>query len=424
MKKLLAVLLVVMLVMGGSTLAWAAGETDTMTATSKIQLLESGATPTLYVGIQAGDMTSSGWTLTLPLTAGSSNQFLQTNGSGITTWATALTSEADTLQTVTTRGATTDVSSLFQNVLGIELGKDDATNVAGAMKLWAAGANNYYTTITAAENTANLAITLPAAPPAATYLLNMTSAGVIGYDSSSYLTSEVQTLQDVCTLGATTTTTITITNAAGLIVGEQDTANVPGVITLWAAGDNTAYTTTIQTGTQAGAITYTLPTDDGDNGEMLTTNGSGVLSWTAPSSSVKWNAITNPDGALSLTMAGNTSTWTSSTADWGGFILANSAANPSAGASLLNLQYTANGDADGVFIKCQDDMGGTPTTVFSVGADGAVTAGNVNLSATTNYILFGPDNTIGTWKMVINGNHLEFQRYDADSYVTKFTMQD
>lgn len=41
--------------------------------------------------------------------------------------------------------------------------------------------------------------------------------------------------------------------------------------------------TAFKVGTQAGDITYTLPTDDGDSGEFLRTNGSGVLSWETPS---------------------------------------------------------------------------------------------------------------------------------------------
>lgn len=37
--------------------------------------------------------------------------------------------------------------------------------------------------------------------------------------------------------------------------------------------------TAFKVGTQAGDITYTLPTDDGDSGQVLSTNGSGVLDW-------------------------------------------------------------------------------------------------------------------------------------------------
>lgn len=41
--------------------------------------------------------------------------------------------------------------------------------------------------------------------------------------------------------------------------------------------------TAFKVGTQSGDITYTLPTDDGDADQVLSTNGSGVLDWVTPS---------------------------------------------------------------------------------------------------------------------------------------------
>lgn len=45
--------------------------------------------------------------------------------------------------------------------------------------------------------------------------------------------------------------------------------------------------TAFKVGAQAGDITYTLPTDDGDADQVLSTNGSGVLDWVTPSGGVK-----------------------------------------------------------------------------------------------------------------------------------------
>lgn len=64
---------------------------------------------------------------------------------------------------------------------GLTLGKDDATNTAGTLKLWSSGATDFYTTITAPTQTGNVTITTPTALPAGTYLLNMTTGGQIGY---------------------------------------------------------------------------------------------------------------------------------------------------------------------------------------------------------------------------------------------------
>ena len=56
----------------------------------------------------------------------------------------------------------------------------------------------------------------------------------------------------------------------------------------------TANATTIQAGSASAAVTYTLPTADGTNGQALITNGSGALSWTTVASglTVGTSAIT------------------------------------------------------------------------------------------------------------------------------------
>lgn len=48
--------------------------------------------------------------------------------------------------------------------------------------------------------------------------------------------------------------------------------------------DNGSNYTAFKVGAQAGDITYTLPVNDGDSNQVLTTDGNGVLSWTTPSS--------------------------------------------------------------------------------------------------------------------------------------------
>ncbi|MFC1658224.1 NosD domain-containing protein [Candidatus Omnitrophota bacterium] len=66
---------------------------------------------------------------------------------------------------------------------------------------------------------------------------------------------------------------------------------------------STSYYTIFQGGDQtifASDITYTLPTDDGDSGEALITDGSGVLSWGSPSL---------PSGTVSQTLRHNGSAW-------------------------------------------------------------------------------------------------------------------
>jgi len=59
--------------------------------------------------------------------------------------------------------------------------------------------------------------------------------------------------------------------------------------------DGTNYTA-FKVGTQAGDITYTLPVNDGDSGQFLTSDGSGVLSWTTASGFAWGASITDTTG--------------------------------------------------------------------------------------------------------------------------------
>ncbi len=105
------------------------------------------------------------------------------------TFSGKLSAESDTLAIVTGRGALTTTLTQFQNAGGLEVGKDDATNTAGVIKFWGAGANNFYTTLTAGTQSANATYTLPTAMPASTGFLKSTDAGVMSWDTNTYLTS-------------------------------------------------------------------------------------------------------------------------------------------------------------------------------------------------------------------------------------------
>ena len=70
----------------------------------------------------------------------------------------------------------------------------------------------------------------------------------------------------------------------GGFVAIANGATGPGQLRLYEDTDNGTNFTAFQVGTQSGDITYTLPTADGSNGQVLTTNGSGVLSFATASS--------------------------------------------------------------------------------------------------------------------------------------------
>ena len=64
-----------------------------------------------------------------------------------------------------------------------------------------------------------------------------------------------------------------------LNVDVKNGATSSGIINIYEDTDNGVNKTSFQVGIQAGDITYTLPTDDGDVDQVLSTNGSGVLDW-------------------------------------------------------------------------------------------------------------------------------------------------
>ena len=77
-----------------------------------------------------------------------------------------------------------------------------------------------------------------------------------------------------------------IEGTTGISIGKDVTAgttNEEGILKLWSDGDNAFYTQ-IKTGTQTQNNLFTLPLNDGDDGQALTTDGAGVLSFSAAGS--------------------------------------------------------------------------------------------------------------------------------------------
>jgi hypothetical protein len=104
------------------------------------------------------------------------------------------------------------------------------------------------------------------------------------------------------TNNGTTSSNITITDAAGgdvtvnpsttgsLVV--QGNSTQAGKIKLYNDTDATTYFASFQPGTLTEDTAYTLPTADaGTSGDALTSNASGVLSWTTMSGGTSWQAV-------------------------------------------------------------------------------------------------------------------------------------
>ena len=156
------------------------------------------------------------------------------------------------------------------------------------------------------------------------------------------------------------------------------------------SGDGTDYTA-FQAQAQSGNVTYTLPPADGNSGDALTTDGSGGLTWTAPSSGLTFpysatESTSSP--MLSLTQTGNSNV--------GSFVIN----NPASVASVLNLNH--NGIGNGLAIQLSNaSNGGRGVDVTQSGVGPGVFAtsagGNAVWGITSSISAAGVigDNTFG-----------------------------
>ncbi|MBI4253051.1 hypothetical protein HY623_02640 [Candidatus Uhrbacteria bacterium] len=69
--------------------------------------------------------------------------------------------------------------------------------------------------------------------------------------------------------------------------------SVAGTFGILEGGASPTYYTIFQGGDQAANLTYTLPSADGTNGQVLATNGGGTLSWTTSSAGSSWSLLGN-----------------------------------------------------------------------------------------------------------------------------------
>lgn len=106
---------------GGSTSVFSVTEAGNVTTNGYVRMLESGATPTLYTTLQSGDL-SSNLTLTLPTSAGTSGQVLQTNGSGnlsfYTLGGSVMSFYSGTLTSTSVTSAYAGAQTIFYNMPG------------------------------------------------------------------------------------------------------------------------------------------------------------------------------------------------------------------------------------------------------------------------------------------------------------------
>lgn len=146
-------------------------------------------------------------------------------------------------------------------------------------------------------------------------------------------------------------------------------AGTDGKLTLFAEDGATDHSTIIQPGTQTQDITLTLPLDDGDADQVLSTNGSGVLDWVTPAA-----------GSGDVTDVGNCATgacFTGST----GTTLTSTTSEILDMATDGALIYQRNTSGSVTFAG-KDDAGAADT-IYDTTLAGAITVGSADVTAVT-----------------------------------------
>jgi hypothetical protein len=357
--------------------------------------------------IVSSNSTASAWTLTLPTGPGTANQTLQTDGTGITSWASPSASSA----------------------AGGTFGVGTAGTTTGSLDLYNAS-SSFGVAIQSANNAAAWTLTLPIGPGTAGQFLQTNGAGVTSWASAS----------GSGTVNSGTANQIAFYSATGTAVsGNANVTASTGALTLGVAGTaagsvvlsgSASGTVTINTAAAAGAWTMTLPTTAGTAGQVLKTDGTGITSWQADSAAaggattqVQYNNAGSLAGAAGFTFNGTstvalgvagTSTGTLTLAgSSSGVVTVKPAAAAgtwsltlptTAGTASQVLQTDGSGNTSWVTISGSGTVNsGTANQMAFYSATGTAVSGNANVTVSTGALTLGVAGT-AAGSLVLSGS--------------------
>ncbi len=253
-----------------------------------------------YAAIQAPTTIGANYVLTLPDTAGTNGQVLSTNGSGVLSWiaipsapvttvfgrsgaVVAAASDYDANQIDNTAAGTiaaTDVQAAINELDSEKVASTRAVNTAAGSGLTGGGDLSADRSLsvningTTAETAVAGADEILIYDASVTALRKMTRTNFVLSETevdamvsnNGYLTAEADTLATITGRGASTATSITLNTQAQARFADS------------AGGE---YAAIQAPATIAANYVLTLPDTAGTNGQVLSTNGAGVLSWIA-----------------------------------------------------------------------------------------------------------------------------------------------
>lgn len=340
----------------------------------KGSIVMSGATSG-FTGFLAPATNTGNTVWTLPSADGTSGQVLSTNGSGVLTWATS--AGGDNLGNHTATQA-------------LQLGSNLINNNGGSNGLSFDTAGR--ATIQTSSGSLSAGLTLTNSSPASG------SGSELAFRSQSVQTAGIATSLQ----GAPSDSDLIFSTRGSNSLNERmritSTGNAQFTGSLLLKG-SVSGTAGFQAAATAGSTVWTLPMSDGTSGQVLSTNGAGVLSWVSASAgsgdfkadgsvsmSGQLKALPGAGAAPGISFAGDTDTGFS-----GEF--ANSIRVLAGGTVSADFQNNWVGFFGG---NPAIEPGAIASNKFYADYSAGSSAGNVSFgNATTNGIFFPATNTIG-----------------------------